>query len=319
MVSLMLKRYIIISLVLHIAVLTPLFFVRDQRIPEGIRSPLIARLITPEGMSLPHVKQEKREGDSTDIQDTTVSRQELKVPVKSRSEKEEKKIQPGKEKESSPLKREGFPPEKKEEKGGEPVLSERKSLEEENLHAQRRGEEKRDTEETADLPPEGPFQDTLPGKRGIEGSSSEKEPHLLTKLFDREIIERHSTLPKKKPALPEREETKKDGITFQAKNLKYYGFMRRLKERIESAWIYPPYEAERGIYGDLYVNFTIKKNGDLGEVEIVRTSGHRSLDIAALNALKKAAPFWPLPESWGVDSFTIKGHFVYTFYGTSIY
>jgi protein TonB len=51
--------------------------------------------------------------------------------------------------------------------------------------------------------------------------------------------------------------------------------MQRLKEKIESSWRYPLEAARQGIYGDLFVQFTIKKNGELGAVTLTRTSGHK--------------------------------------------
>jgi protein TonB len=134
-------------------------------------------------------------------------------------------------------------------------------------------------------------------------------PTLREKLFDKEVVEKFAKL----------EETKKDNsITFDTDEFKYRTYMLRLKEKIESIWRYPPDAAMGGIHGDLIIRFTIKKNGMLGDLELLRTSGHRSLDEAALQALKEAQPFWPLPKEWGKDSLPITGHFVYTMNGTYI-
>ncbi len=129
-------------------------------------------------------------------------------------------------------------------------------------------------------------------------------------LFDRAVIS--------ESAQKQEDKTAKSTITFDAKEFKYYGYMRRLREKIEGIWQYPADAAMRGIYGDLYINFTIKKNGALGSVDLVRTSGYRSLDEAAIKALKEAAPYWPLPEEWKEEALTIKGHFIYSLQGTYI-
>lgn len=129
-------------------------------------------------------------------------------------------------------------------------------------------------------------------------------------LFDREVIS--------ESAQKQEDKTTKSTITFDAKEFKYYGYMRRLREKIEGIWLYPSDAATRGIYGDLYINFTIKKNGTLGSVDLIRTSGYRSLDEAAIKALKEAAPYWPLPEEWKEEALTIKGHFIYSLQGTYI-
>ncbi len=130
-------------------------------------------------------------------------------------------------------------------------------------------------------------------------------------LLDRDIIGEIARRYK-----PEREE--RPEVTFDVRDLMYEQYLRKLKFRIESIWVYPPEAARRGIYGDLYIRFTIKKDGRLGDVELIRTSGYRELDEAALQALRDGQPYWPLPESWGVEALTITGHFIYTIYGMFI-
>ena len=53
-------------------------------------------------------------------------------------------------------------------------------------------------------------------------------------------------------------------------------------------------------------------------MELVRTSGYRSLDEAAMKALKDVAPYWPLPEDWKEEELTVKGHFIYSIYGVYV-
>lgn len=134
-------------------------------------------------------------------------------------------------------------------------------------------------------------------------------PHLPKEgLFDRDVLERLAKNEKEEP-VPDR------GITFDTNELRYHSYMLRLKEKIEGIWRYPPEAAEKGIYGDLYIRFTIKKDGRLGNVELVRTSGYRNLDEAAMRALRDAEPFWPLPQEWKKDELVITGHFIYSLYG----
>lgn len=134
-------------------------------------------------------------------------------------------------------------------------------------------------------------------------------PSLKDKLFDREIVEKYA----------KREESTRDnGITFDTREFKYQAYMRRLKERIERIWEYPPEAARRGIHGDLIIEFTINKNGTLGDVELLRGSGYPDLDKAAMQALKDGQPYWPLPDEWRRDTFPVTGHFVYSIYGAYI-
>ncbi|MEW6052366.1 MAG: energy transducer TonB [Nitrospirota bacterium] len=138
------------------------------------------------------------------------------------------------------------------------------------------------------------------------------EPSVREKLFDKKII---GDIAKRETEKLQEKEIRDTAITFDTKEYKFLIYNRRLKERIESIWIYPPDAAARGIYGDLRIRFTIRKNGQLGAVEITRTSGHKNLDDAAIKALRDGAPYWPLPAEWGMDAYTIEGHFIYTIYG----
>ncbi len=130
---------------------------------------------------------------------------------------------------------------------------------------------------------------------------------MRERLFDRDIIAKLT--PKK---------SEDNGITFDTKEYKYYGYMQRLREKIEGIWKYPAEAAERKLNGELYIRFTIKKDGSLGAVELLHTSGYKILDDAAIRALRDADPYWPLPDSWKEDSLTITGHFVYYFHNTYI-
>lgn len=166
---------------------------------------------------------------------------------------------------------------------------------------------------------------TPKGKEGLEKTKEETKINETSKydknfsaalkrqnpdIFDRDVIAKLSQNSKKNEQL----ETKQ-GLSFSAKEFSDWGYLERLKEKIERIWQYPPQAAERGIYGDLYIRFTIDKKGNLVAAELLRTSGYRILDDAAMKALKDAQPFWPLPDDWGKDSLTITGHFIYTLRG----
>lgn len=148
---------------------------------------------------------------------------------------------------------------------------------------------------------------SLPKEEGGLPSVSEGASSLSpSQLFDKKIIEKFAR--KTTPA--------KKGLSFDTSEFKHRGYMRMLKEKIENIWKYPQEAAKRGISGDLYIKFSIRKDGSLGEVELLRTSGYRDLDKAAIKALKDAEPYWPLPDDWQNDVLEIKGHFIYV-YGTT--
>jgi len=49
------------------------------------------------------------------------------------------------------------------------------------------------------------------------------------------------------------------------------------------------------------IRLTIERNGSLSRVEILRPSPIRQLNDSAVAAIHAAAPFRPLPRSWGLD------------------
>ncbi len=122
-------------------------------------------------------------------------------------------------------------------------------------------------------------------------------------LFDRKTIDKFAS---KGPS-------RDKGLTFEAPEFKNRGYMRLLREKIENIWKYPREAARLGRSGDLYITFSIKKDGRLGKVELIRTSGFRELDESAMKALKDAQPYWPLPDDWKDDELEINGHFIYVF------
>ncbi len=120
-------------------------------------------------------------------------------------------------------------------------------------------------------------------------------------LFDKEIIEKYAG----------KGDAQEKDLTFDVPEFHHRGYMRMLKEKIESIWEYPQKAANLGISGELYIRFSIRRDGSLGGVNLVRTSGYSLLDKAALKALTDAEPYWPLPDDWKGDELSITGHFIY--------
>jgi protein TonB len=135
------------------------------------------------------------------------------------------------------------------------------------------------------------------GKVLSKGPSEEPE----TLLFDKETIEKYA----------QKGSGGGKDLSFDAPEFQHRGYMRMLRDKIESIWQYPKEAARRGISGDLYVRFFIKRDGSLGDVTLVRTSGFKDLDEAAIRALKNGAPYWPLPDDFEKDELSITGHFTY--------
>lgn len=69
--------------------------------------------------------------------------------------------------------------------------------------------------------------------------------------------------------------------------------------------------AKKGWTGNLLVDFTVKKDGSLGDIVLVRSSGNPALDDDTIISLKLAAPFTPMPEKFDMEEITIRGIFIY--------
>lgn len=139
-----------------------------------------------------------------------------------------------------------------------------------------------------------------------EGSSSEKPEDGFYLAYESSLFNREKIKQRADGSSSERQV-----ISFDTSDLKYRGYMRMLKEQLESIWRYPEEAARLGISGDLMIRFEINKDGTLGDMELIRPSGYRTLDIAAMKAIEDSFPFWPLPDDWEGDEYAIDGHFVY--------
>ncbi|MBC8287105.1 MAG: energy transducer TonB [Nitrospinae bacterium] len=101
-------------------------------------------------------------------------------------------------------------------------------------------------------------------------------------------------------------------VSLDTTEVKYASYFARIKHQIERVWIYPTEAAERGISGDLTLTFRISKDGNLLGVRLMDRSGYEILDVAALKAVKEAAPFYPFPTTIQREKLSIQANFVYT-------
>ena len=92
---------------------------------------------------------------------------------------------------------------------------------------------------------------------------------------------------------------------------KYQDYFNKIRERIKANWIYPRQAGDRGIEGELMIEFHIGKDGRLAYIELRHSSGTPILDDAAMWAVKLAQPFPPVPDDIAKQSLAINGQFKY--------
>jgi TonB family protein len=73
----------------------------------------------------------------------------------------------------------------------------------------------------------------------------------------------------------------------------YSQYLKQLERRVNSVWRYPD-----GVSGvqKVTVRFTLDRAGKLSQAEVLESSDPR-LNASAIEAMKRASPFPPIPES----------------------
>ena len=100
-------------------------------------------------------------------------------------------------------------------------------------------------------------------------------------------------------------------IPLDTKDPRYTDYFDKIRRRIRANWIYPREAGERGIGGQLLIEFVIAKDGHLAAIELRHSSGTEILDRFALNAVKLAQPFPRVPDSVAKVALPIAGIFTY--------
>ena len=110
-------------------------------------------------------------------------------------------------------------------------------------------------------------------------------------------------MPEKKPG--------DDSVTLDTDEFKFISYNRWLKIKVESVLKYPELAAISGYQGTLFIKFDIMKDGSLGGLEILKSSGYKILDDEALRSIRLSAPFQPLPDDWNMERYSIRAAVIF--------
>ena len=94
--------------------------------------------------------------------------------------------------------------------------------------------------------------------------------------------------------------------SIDAFGLKHFSYLIGVKRKIELVFSVPAFSPNRGGIGVPIVGFTIRRNGELAEAVLLRSSGYQVIDQALLNAVKRAAPYGPFPRHLRDPQISIK-------------
>lgn len=93
----------------------------------------------------------------------------------------------------------------------------------------------------------------------------------------------------------------RSGLTASNIGVEFPEYMAALRDRVQEHWNYP--EAYRIAGLQMIVSIKIARDGKLAKVWVERSSGSAFFDNSLINAIKKAAPFRPLPDSFTEEFF----------------
>jgi len=110
-------------------------------------------------------------------------------------------------------------------------------------------------------------------------------------------------------------------IPLDSTDPRYSDYLDQIRRRIKEKWGYPCEKNEQTKVCEyrstqLLIDFGINKNGELAYVTLVRSSGHSIYDDYALNAVKLASPFPPIPDTFSKTGVPIKANFHYVLQST---
>jgi protein TonB len=152
--------------------------------------------------------------------------------------------------------------------------------------------------------PGGAEQGKETGKTGPQAKQVPKETGPLPFLTRKDIDEfARRGMPEKRPG--------EDSVTLDTDEFKFISYNRWLKIKVESVLKYPELAAVSGYQGALFIKFDILKDGSLGDVEVLKSSGYKILDDEALRSIRTAAPFQPLPDEWKMERYSIRAAVIF--------
>jgi protein TonB len=93
--------------------------------------------------------------------------------------------------------------------------------------------------------------------------------------------------------------------------VQYISYFASIKRKIELVWQYPYDAAVAGIQGECEIDIVIARSGKLESVELIRGSGYKILDDEAIQSVRKASPFDPIPANYEISRLEIRGRFIY--------
>lgn len=108
-----------------------------------------------------------------------------------------------------------------------------------------------------------------------------------------------------------------DPVPLETRDPRYHDYFDRIRRMIQAKWGYPCADgvplARECVRreGQLVIEFGIAKDGGVPFIQLLRSSGSANMDDFAMNAVRLASPFPPVPDSIGRKGLPVLATFRY--------
>ena len=115
-------------------------------------------------------------------------------------------------------------------------------------------------------------------------ASTQKEISRLTEELDRQTFNA-AQRPRRK------------AINASTQEYKYANYLETWRKKVERIGNlnYPDEAKRKKLYGNLLLHVAVRADGSVQDIRVVKSSGHKILDDAAIRIVKLAAPYSPFP------------------------
>jgi protein TonB len=86
-------------------------------------------------------------------------------------------------------------------------------------------------------------------------------------------------------------------INASTREYRYSAYLEAWRKKVERVGNlnYPDEAKRKKLYGDLLLHVSLRADGSVQQIRVVRSSGHKILDDAAMRIVRLASPFAPFP------------------------
>lgn len=91
---------------------------------------------------------------------------------------------------------------------------------------------------------------------------------------------------------------RRKAISASTQEYRYAAYLEAWRKKVERVGNlnYPDAARRKKLYGDLLLHVAVRADGSVADIRVIRSSGHKILDDAAVRIVRLAAPFAPFPE-----------------------